>query len=160
MICEGGSRKQFKVRYRLPRKRNAGRRKSAFTLVEVLVALVILTLALMFLVELNAQAAQITAKARFERIAAGIAQDWVERSIGSPYSTLSVTLDVNYPVSSFYITPMPANANIHWVSRPLDNNPANTRIQEIWVTVSWSNSNGADQSNGSVVVYTLATPKQ
>ncbi len=143
-----------------PASRKTRRKRQGFTLVEMLVALVILTVALVLLVDLCAQGAQVTQKARFERIAVGIAQDWIEQLLGKPYAVCLVPLDRSIPVSDYYTSPLPPNATIRWIVRPLDNNAANTHLQEISVSVTWSGQPGAAMIDGSVNAFTLMTAKQ
>lgn len=132
-------------------------RNKGFTLVELLVALVILTLALNFFLNISTQAAEISQKARFERMAGLFTQMWVEGAQGNAMGRYLTPIDRTTPLSDYLISPLPSNATFRWIVRPLDNNAANRQIYEAWAIVTWTGTPAT--VSGTVTAYAVITLK-
>ncbi len=134
-----------------------GRGQKAFTLVDLLVALVILTLSLTSFVGILAQSGEVSQKARLERMAGIFAQTWVEGAQGNAFGRNLTPIDRTTPLSNYMISGLPANTTFRWIVRPLDNNAANRQIYEVWAIVTWTGTPAS--VSGSVTTYAVITLK-
>ena len=129
----------------------------AFTLVDLLVAMVILTVALTSFIGISTQSAEISPKARLERMAAIFAQTWVEGAKGNAFGRNLTSIDRTTPLSAYMTSDLPANATFCWIVRPLDNNAANRQIYEAWAIVTWTGTPAS--VSGSITTYAVITLK-
>ncbi len=130
------------------------KRRQGFSLSDVLMAMVILSTALLSYVGILAQSAQIASKTRAERIAAACAQELVQRKSGGTYGDLITDCDVTEPLSNYYVHPL-TNAYVRRVARPLDGNAANSLIREYTVTITWSGTADMPQASGSISAFAV-----
>ena len=134
------------------------RRRPGFMMLDLLIAMMILTVAMLAFTEMVTLGAWVAQKTRMERIAAACAQDWVRESIGGSYGSLGSDVDLTAPLSQYRTTPLP-NPTVRFIVRPLDNNPANTRIREVWVIITWQHPGNGAVGDGSVTAYGVLTVK-
>lgn len=124
--------------------------RAGMTLVEVLVALTILSVALLVYVDLLAMGNTISRKADLETQAAQIAMDRLTQIEQTAYPLIQTDSTNTFPEAT-----LPNGALIVRIG-PLDGNASNLKIRQIDVTVVWSNA-FTTQTGGRVRMTSLVS---
>jgi type II secretory pathway pseudopilin PulG len=106
------------------------------TLAEVMVGMVILSLAILFFLDLLMQSTRIERKARYAQIATQIAQQYAEWAQHGAFTQLLLDQTTQQAV------PQLPNGQLTLTCSALDGNAANRAIRQVQVTVSWSETTG------------------
>lgn len=121
------------------------------TLVEVLLAMVILSSALMLYVDVLARGNTVSRKADAEQIATQVAMDKMTSLQQNAYSNLTTDSQTTTAVSGLPGGQMTVKIGA------LDGNAANTNIRQIDITVTWSSAQATPEAGGQVALTGLVS---
>lgn len=121
------------------------------TLVEVLIAMTILSAALMLFVDVLAQGNTVSRKADAEQIATQAALDQMTTFQQNVYSNLTTDSQTTTAVSGLSGGQMTVKIGA------LDGNSTNTNIRQVDITVSWTSSAATSQAGGQVAITGLVS---
>jgi len=118
------------------------------TLVEVLIAMVILSIGLLVMIDVIAAAQHSADKSNYDMIALQAAENEIQDDEAGGYSANSYNTQVT-PVANL------PNGQMTVVTGPLDGDSTNDDIVQIDVTVTWDGGNGPNSTGGNISMSTL-----
>jgi prepilin-type N-terminal cleavage/methylation domain-containing protein len=129
------------------------RASTGMTLVEVLVAITLLSITLLTYLSVMKGANQAGQKGSYTAIATRAAADQIALAQGT-----NVSLLVN-GTKTYTVAGLPGGTMTVTIG-PLAGNPANQYIKQIDITVTWSGPTTTANTNGSITISTLVSAKK
>ena len=129
------------------------------TLIEVLVAMTILSIGLLAMTDVIAASQTAATKSKYDAIALQAAQNEVANDEATGYNDLTAGTTVTIAATGVTnaLTGMPPGSTMTVVIGPLDGDSDNDSIMQVDVTITWGGGSGQAATGGNLAMSTLVS---